>query len=310
MHRKSGRTSLAYPTFLCLSLLMFAVPESGVNSLRASVYSALRPVLSFSASSARSNTNEPKAASVQIVIDPQNETTRSQDQMNSVAAEYDRKCAAIIRYRAALQKAKGLLSPKDAGLDDPSGIDADVIARRVMWQEPMLGIDKGSAEGVRGDAGVMHRGAVVGRIVATGPHFSSMALLTDPSMRIGARLVDCRVEGILQGQKAGAEGTERYCRLKIVAKELKAVVGEQVVTSGLDTTFPAGLWLGAVVKINRTGDFQWELIVRPACDENRIESVHVLTGETPEVPWPQMPGTKPIPAATAPKAPSTASRSR
>lgn len=289
MHRNSGRTSLAYPSFMCLALLMFAVPESSVNSLRASVYSALLPVLRMTANSHRSA--EPQAASIGISIDAKPAPVTGGKGSPNMSAEYDQLCADCIRLRNAIRVAQSLVPPKDATLEIPQGIEAAVIARKVMWQEPLLGIDRGSADGVRNDAGVMHRGAVVGRIVASGPHFSSMALLTDRSMRIGARLVDCRVEGILQGQKAG-EGTERFCRLQIVAKELKATVGEHVVTSGLDATFPAGLWLGMVTKITRTGDFQWELLVRPACDESRIESVHVLTGETPEVPWPQQTPTK------------------
>lgn len=306
MHRNSGRTSLAYPTFVCLSLLLFALPESSVNALRASAFSLLRPVLRMTANTGRPS--EPTTAAIGFSVDSQTAPARTMNSTQQLVVDYDRLSAECVRMRTVLRHAQSLVPPKDAAVADPIGLDADVIARRVMWQEPLLGIDKGSADGIRSDAGVMHRGAVVGRVVATGPHFSSLALLTDPSMRIGARLVDCRVEGILQGQKAGESG-ERYCRLKIVAKDLKAVVGEYVVTSGLDATFPAGLWLGSVVAIHRSGDFQWELIVRPACDENKIESVHVLTGETPEVPWPQMTGVK-TPSSQAVKTPSVPARAR
>ncbi|MEI6234091.1 MAG: rod shape-determining protein MreC [Planctomycetota bacterium] len=300
MHRKSGRTSLVYPCALCASLLMFAVPDTSVNALRASVYSLLTPLLRITATSNRSP--EPRTASIGIELGQKTPTEESGRVIVNKSEEYDRLSAECVLLVDRIRRLQSRLPPKDAELTEPTGINADVVARRTMWQEPLLGLDKGTAEGVRNDAGVMHRGAVVGRIIATGPHFSSMALLTDKSMRIGARLVDCRVEGILQGMKAG-EGTERFCRLQIVAKELKAVVGEHVVTSGLDSTFPAGLWLGVVMKINRTSDFQWELIVRPACDENKIETVHVLVGETPEVPWPQMPGTK-----TAPKNQNSSAR--
>lgn len=285
MHRNPARYNLAYPSFICLSLLLFAVPESSVGTLRAEAHSLLRPLLQMTAHTSRSAQLLPASIGIQ---DPKDPSARPENQNKNSAAEYDVLSAQCVRLRNAIQHARTLVSPKDGLVDDPPGIEADVIARRVMWQEPLLGLDKGSAEGVRNDAGVMHRGAVVGRVVAVGSHASSIALLTHRSMSIGARLADCRVEGVLQGQKSN-DGSERFCRLQITAKELKATVGEYVVTSGLDGTFPAGLWLGAVTKINRTGDFQWELIVRPACDENRVESVHILTVQPPEVPWPQMP---------------------
>jgi rod shape-determining protein MreC len=140
---------------------------------------------------------------------------------------------------------------------------------------------------VRLHAGVLHRGAVVGRIVAVGPHAASMALLTHRGLCLAARLVNCRVEGMLQGAKD--EGGERLCRMAVVSRDLPVKVGEQVVTSGLDGTFPAGLWLGVVTAIKKAGDVQWELSVRPACNANAIESVQVLTTLQPEVSWPAMP---------------------
>ncbi len=286
MHRRAGRFNLVYPCFLGLALLMFSVPENSVGTLRASVCSLLCPLLRITSRANR--TSDALPASINAAIDPKNPSVRSDPNARSVAAELDRANAEIARLRNAIAHGETFARPQEAAATDPAGVEADVIARRILWQEPILGLDKGSAEGVGKDAGVMHRGAVVGRIVEVGPHASTMALLTHRSMSIGARLAHCRVEGVLQGQKS-SDTSERYCRLQIVAKDLKAAVGEHVVTSGLDGTFPAGLWLGEVVKINRSGDFQWELIVRPACDENRIEGVHVLTGEGPEVPWPAVP---------------------
>lgn len=282
MHRKSALHNLAYPCFICAALLMFLVPAGSVASLRTGLYSILAPLLRMTARSTRSA--DPLPASISV-LDPK---TASEKPAANISAEYDRLNAEVVRLREMLQRYSKALQLKDTAPEGPPGIEASVIARKILWQEPLVGLDKGSADGVRPDAGVMHRGAVVGRIVALAPHASSMALLTHRSMSIGARLADSRVEGVLQGQKSG-EGSERYCRLLIVAKDLKATVGENVVTSGLDGTFPAGLWLGVVTKITRAGDFNWELTVRPACDENRIESVSVLTVESPEVPWPKAP---------------------
>src|SRR5579862_2016425 len=284
MHRTAGRDNLVFPCFLCAALALFLVPQASVATLRTGIYSALSPLLRVMARSSRPA--DPLPASINL-MEQKSATSSNERPTTGVAAEYERLNNELPRLKEIHQRYMDMLKLK-APLNDPPGIEAGVIARKILWQEPLLGLDKGSADGVRMDAGVMHRGAVVGRIVAVAPHASSMALLTHRALTIGARLADLRVEGILQGQKPG-DASERVCRLLIVAKDLKALVGEHVVTSGLDGTFPPGLWLGVVTKINHSGDFQWELQITPACDENRIESVHVLTVETPEVPWPQMP---------------------
>jgi rod shape-determining protein MreC len=265
---------------------MFLVPAGNVAAWRTGVYSVLAPLLRITARSNRPA--EPLPASISVLDSKNVPAAEAARSAATLAADYDRLNAEIVRLRETLQRYRAALQLNGAIPDGPTGIEAAVIARKILWQEPLLGLDKGSADGVRPDAGVMHRGAVVGRIVALAPHASSMALLSHRSMSVGARLADSRVEGVLQGQKS-AEGSERVCRMLIVAKELKASVGENVVTSGLDGTFPPGLWLGVVMKITRAGDFTWELAVRPACDENRIEGVHVLTVEGPEVPWPKTP---------------------
>jgi rod shape-determining protein MreC len=117
-----------------------------------------------------------------------------------------------------------------------------------------------------------------------------MALLTHRGVSVGVRLAECRAEGVLQGTVD--TGNERFCRMTIVGRECGAKVGERVATSGLDGSFPAGLWLGVVASVKRAGEMQWELAVQPACNTNTIEFVQVLTGKLPEVPWPEVPQEK------------------
>jgi cell shape-determining protein MreC len=133
----------------------------------------------------------------------------------------------------------------------------------------------------------------VGRIISIGPRASTMALLTHRGLSIAARLSDCRAEGVLHGKVAtGDDNAERLCTLAIVGRELNAKPGENVMTSGFDGTFPAGLWLGVVTAAKKTNDMQWEVLVRPACDENAIECVQIITVAPPEVPWPIAPAVR------------------
>jgi cell shape-determining protein MreC len=117
-----------------------------------------------------------------------------------------------------------------------------------------------------------------------------MALLTHRGLSVSARLSECRAEGVLHGKAAtNDDNAERLCALAIVGRELNTKVGEHVVTSGFDGTFPAGLLLGVVTATKKSSDMQWEVSVRPACDENAIECVQIITVAPPEVPWPAAP---------------------
>ncbi len=282
MARSFARSMGLFPALVLIALAMLLLPDITVQRLRGHAISTLSPMLRVCASF------RPAQAPVPALI-----TSATQDASapptENLAPALDQANATIVRLESELGKFRAAQRRNgDARL--PTGIAADVIARQVLWQEPLLGIDRGETDGVKLNAGVLFRGAVAGRVVSVGARASCVALVTHRGVSIGARLSDCRVEGILQGAPASAdESAERVCRMVIVAKELNAKVGENVVTSGYDGTFPSGLWLGVVSAINKKSDVQWEVQVRPACTLNAIESVQVLTCAPPEVPWPAAP---------------------
>jgi cell shape-determining protein MreC len=162
------------------------------------------------------------------------------------------------------------------------GTDARIIRRRTFWREPLFGLDRGRAAGVRRHAGVLNQGAVCGRVISVAGRASCMAWLTHPDMRIAARLLNQRITGVLAGQ-----GHQKgLCILRVVARELDVRPGEEVVTSGMDGSFPAGCLIGRVVSARRTDEMGWELDIRPANAPGAIESLLIVSGPQPAVPWP------------------------
>ena len=282
MHRNLPRSQLLYPGMVFLALLLFFVPEVQVNWLHSLALSALSPVLKPLAGFSHTSP-DPALSMIQLESLPEAEPAKNEPDARYLAQKMVRQQARITQLENELYKLRAHAEPPEL----PPGIQANIIARRTLWQEPILGLDCGAAEGVRENAGVLFIGVPVGRIIKAGPHASSMALLTHRGVSIAARLVECRVEGLLQGLKD--DGGERLCRLTIVGRECSAKIGERVATSGLDGAFPAGLWLGVVAAIKKAGEMRWELAVQPAFNANAIEIVHVLTGNMPEVPWPEAP---------------------
>ncbi|MCY3018624.1 MAG: rod shape-determining protein MreC [Planctomycetota bacterium] len=280
---------------MLLTLMLFLVPEAHVASLRGHSLSALSPLLRFFGAYGKSRAPQPALLAVEVPAPPPQRPKPETPGTGNYAAELDWLHSENIRLRSELERlrkampgqgdAAGHAAPALPKL--PPSIGADVIARKMLWQEPCLGLNRGAAEGVRLHAGVLHRGAVAGRIISVGPHASVVALLTHRGMSIAARLAESRIEGVLQGSRD--EGDERLCRMSVVGREIAAKAGEDVVTSGYDGAFPPGLWLGVVVSAQKKGDVQWELAVRPACNENAVECVQILVMSVPEVPWPTMP---------------------
>ena len=300
MRRQISRSQILFPGLVLLALALFFVPEAQVLSLRGQYLSALRPVLKPFNAIVR--TTDPQPASISLDL-KSSETPKSTqpdqtngakpDAMPSGNTAHD---AELDRLRAELVRVCSLLNKMNSVGEAPSlpSVQADILLRKSLWGEPILALNRGDSDGVRLNAAVLHRGAVFGRIVSIGAHASCVALLTHKGLSVTARLAQCRAEGVLQGSKD--EGAERMCRLLVVGRELNAKVGEHVVTSGYDGTFPPDLWLGVVTGIKRSGDVQWELSVRPACNENAAETVHVLTGAPPDAPWPVMPSRTQKPA--------------
>lgn len=263
-----------------LALLLLCVPEAQADKLRGQALSLCAPVFGFFAG------GRPVAAS-RRVGDPQGCDPR---ELEALTAERDRYKHENVLLREQLRQHAALRQTAPQNTLAARGLAARVIARQTLWQEPLLGIDRGTAQDVRPGAGVLYRGAAYGRVISAGPQASCVALLTHSGIKVAVRLAECRAEGALQGIKeapADAAPGEKLCRVKIVAHDLQAREGEPVVTSGLDGSFPPGCLIGTVARIERSGDMEWSLLVRPAAAAPDAEAVFVLTTAAPEVPWPQ-----------------------
>jgi cell shape-determining protein MreC len=280
LRRTPSRSPLLLLGAFALALGFLLIPTSESLALRGQLYSLLRPLLVCLQSSP-----EHAPALLNVSRTPNAEAAREGTPSAAGAAERDRLLAEVIRLHEENLRLRVMLgAAAPPAVRAPRGVTATVIAREVLWQDPVLGLDRGSADGVRTGAGVLYRGVAVGRIVSAGPSAACLALLTHRGVRVAARLAECRADGVLQGTRDS--GSERLCKLTVIAPDLQARPGEHVVSSGLDGSFPPGCWLGDVIAVEQKGNLEWELTVRPACDAARLEAVYVLTDPPAEVPWP------------------------
>ena len=159
---------------------------------------------------------------------------------------------------------------------------AEVIVREgVPWSRTIT-VDKGTAEGVRLNAAVISATGVVGRVIAVGPHASRVQLILDGQAGVGVRIERSRVTGVLVGQPGVPNSVIGDLAMKYVPSLADVVVGDVVVTSGLDHLYPAGLVVGRVRSAARgTGLFK-EIVVTPSAQFNTLEEVMVVRTPLPD----------------------------
>jgi rod shape-determining protein MreC len=277
MRRKKSFSRWMLAGLLVLAFGFMLLPSEGSLSLRSRLLSALRPALAlFQRSDA---TPQVAAHNAGAKPDQTAQPTAPSAVDRQLRAEAARLFDENQRLRAQLHAA----TPAQ-GARMPKGITASIIAREVLWEQTVFGVDRGTLDGVTVGAGVLYQGVAVGRVVATAPRASCFAPLSHPQTRVAVRLTLCRAEGLLQGGVT-VEG-KPGCLLKIVAADLSARVGEWVVTSGLDGGFPAGCWVGEVASVERRGNLEWAVLVRPACDVSGIEAAYLLTEPPVQMPHP------------------------
>jgi rod shape-determining protein MreC len=164
-------------------------------------------------------------------------------------------------------------------LDLQHGMQQPLIAAQVIAKDPSpwfrtVMIDKGADEGVLKGRPVINPEGIVGLVVEATAHFAKVMLITDPNSAVDAVVQDIRVRGIIKGGTSGSGGT---CSFNYVLRKHNVVVGDLVVSSGMDGVFPKGLPVGLVATIvkREAGIFQ-DVTITPHVDFERLEEVMVV----------------------------------
>ena len=161
-------------------------------------------------------------------------------------------------------------------------VAAEVIAREGAPWSRTITLDKGSAEDVRLNAAVISATGVVGRVIALGPHASRVQLILDGQAGVGVRIERSRVTGVLVAQPGMPTASIGDLVLKYVPSLGDVVVGDVVVTSGLDRLYPPGLVVGRVRSAARGSGLFREILVTPSAQFNTLEEVMVVRTPPPD----------------------------
>ena len=144
---------------------------------------------------------------------------------------------------AATDRLTALLEFKTQAL--PTMVAAQVIGRDSgNWYRSII-LNKGEADGIEPEMGVITPAGVVGRVVKTTPSTAVVLLVSDPNNAIAGLIQRTRDEGIVEGTAQGG------VRLKYIPLLSAVRPGDRVVTSGLVGGFPRGLAIGTISRIDK-----------------------------------------------------------
>jgi rod shape-determining protein MreC len=164
---------------------------------------------------------------------------------------------------------------------------AQVVGRDGVPWFRTLTLDKGEQDGVRLDAAVISATGVVGRVFATGPRAARVQVLLDRDSGAAAIVERSRVSGVVSGQVSGTDAGGEDLALKYVPERADVVVGDVVLTSGLDRIFPKGLVIGRVRFVGEVTGLFRDVRVEPSARFSRLEEVLVLKGAPPPLETPR-----------------------
>lgn len=157
---------------------------------------------------------------------------------------------------------------------------AFVIGRDPLEQFGGFTIDQGAADGIEvGDVVVSDQGYLVGRISAVTLTSSKVLTILQPNSYVACVVSRTRDTGNLNGRSEYS--LQGLCVLENLSRDTLAIVGDQVITTGLGGEFPADIRVGAIQELipEESGNSTIALI-QPGEDINSIKHVFVIVAET------------------------------
>ena len=139
-------------------------------------------------------------------------------------------------------------------------------------------IDKGGRCGVLAGSPVVDEAGVIGQVTRAHALMSEVTLLTDKDQAIPVQVVRNGLRAVAFG--AGASG---MLELRFMAAIAEIQNGDKLVTSGLDGTYPPGLPVATVARVERDAAYAFaRILCQPAAGVERGRYVLVIANEPRE----------------------------
>lgn len=151
---------------------------------------------------------------------------------------------------------------------------AHVISNSISQPYNYITINRGSADGIKPEMGVVDQNGVVGMVNAVGKHSARVISLLNPNMKLSCKIKRSDFFGSLVWDGK----TPDHAMLEELPLHGRYNAGDTVVTSGYSAVFPEGIIVGIVEKraTNMSGNFV-TLRVKLTTDFSQLSTVRAIT---------------------------------
>ena len=152
-------------------------------------------------------------------------------------------------------------------------IPAKVVSNSIDKPGNLMTIDKGSADGVHKDMGVVCGTGVVGIVYLVAEHYSVLIPVLNVKSNISCMIQNRGYFGYLRWKG----GVSEYAYLEDVPRHAHFKLGDNVVTSGYSAVFPPGVLVGKVLHVFNSADgLSYRVQLKLSTDFAKLRDVCVI----------------------------------
>ena len=152
-------------------------------------------------------------------------------------------------------------------------IPAKVVANSIDKPGNLMTIDRGSADGIRKDMGVISGTGVVGIVYLVAEHYAIVIPVLNTKSNISCMIQNRGYFGYLRWKG----GVSDLAYLEEVPRHAHFKLGDYVVTSGYSAVFPPGVRVGRILHVFNSADgLSYRVQLRLSTDFARLRDVCVI----------------------------------
>ncbi|MBO4463532.1 MAG: rod shape-determining protein MreC [Prevotella sp.] len=187
----------------------------------------------------------------------------------------------LSHVRQELLDLKGDTALADSIMQDVIGelhlLPAKVVSNSLRRPDNLITVDRGRADGVLPDMGVISGTGLVGVVYLAGEHYSVVMPLLNVHSRVSCAIRNHGYFGYMAWD--GSSATDAF--MEDVPRHAQFNTGEWVETSGYSDIFPPGITIGKIMAIGNSADgLSYRLRVRLNTDFSRLREVSIITDDT------------------------------
>lgn len=173
-------------------------------------------------------------------------------------------------------KKEGTDSVQLAGLKNPemyNMIPAKVVSNSVNKTDNLITINKGAADGVKKDMGVISGRGVVGIVYLVGEHYSVIIPVLSSKSSLSCKIENRGYFGYLHWEP----GRSNLIYVDDIPRHAHFKLYERVVTSGYSSVFPPGIAVGKIIHVFNSADgLSYRLQLQLYTDFGNLRDVCVI----------------------------------